>query len=54
MQGFIPIAKNQIDFKDDIEDNPILINKIRAKRLIDFGLWICETDVNGKKLVVMT
>lgn len=55
IQGFIPITKHleNVGFKNEIDDKSV-INRIRAKRLIIFGLWVCQTDVNGKKLVIMT
>lgn len=55
IQGFIPITKHlkDVDFKNEIDDKSV-INRIRAKRLINFGLWVCATDVNGKKLVIMS
>lgn len=54
MQGFLPLAKSftNFDFKaEEIEDEKIQ-RFIRSKRLIDFGTWISNYDVNGAKLIV--
>lgn len=56
MQGFIPVKlflKN-INLKAEQAEDPVLINRIRAKRLTDFGVWVCGIDANNKKLVIMT
>lgn len=55
MQGFLPLTKSftNLDFKaEEIEDEK-LRQFIRAKRLIDFGTWISNHEVNGSKLIVV-
>lgn len=55
IQGFLPLAMllKGLDFKaKEVEDKSVLL-RIRAKRLVDFGIWLCEVDVNTKKLVIM-
>lgn len=54
MQGFLPLAKtfSNLDFKEEeIEDEKIQ-RFIRAQRLIHFGTWISNHEVNGAKLIV--
>lgn len=55
IRGFIPIDTflKDIDFKTEEIDDANIINKIRVKRLIDFGIWVCGIDVNDKKLILM-
>lgn len=55
MQGFMPLAKHfsHLDFKsDEIED--VKVEKlIRAKRLVNFGMWLTEYgEKSDVKLVV--
>lgn len=56
MQGFIPVKSflRNLNLKAEAVEDPLLINRIRAKRLTDFGVWVCGIDANNKKLVIMT
>lgn len=52
LQGFQPLLKNfkDLDFKEDIDDTKIE-KLLRMKRLIDFGMFISDLDVNNSKLI---
>lgn len=52
--GFIPFMQflKDVDFtSDEIEDKNLIL-QIRARRLIDFGLWVCGIDLDNKKHVI--
>lgn len=54
MQGFLPLSKAfaELDFKaEEIEEQKVELC-IRAKRMLNFGVWLCDVDVNGKKLII--
>ncbi|KAK4881318.1 hypothetical protein RN001_004637 [Aquatica leii] len=55
LQGFLPLVEafKTLDFKlDELEENSETEKFIRAKRLIDFGIWLANFDFNNTKLIV--
>lgn len=55
LQGFLPLQQNLKDFsfKDEIEDSEVE-SKVRMRRIIDFGIWLCGYDFDGTKLITKT
>jgi hypothetical protein len=56
LQGFRPLLKNfkELNFKEEDIDDQKSENLIRIKRLIDFGVFISDLNVNNAKLITRT
>ncbi|KAF5290808.1 hypothetical protein FQR65_LT11512 [Abscondita terminalis] len=55
LQGYLPLVEafKMLDFKlEELDENCEDEKFIRAKRLIDFGLWLANFDVYKTKLIV--
>lgn len=56
LQGFLPLVDSfkELDFKtEEIDDDDETEKLIRAKRLMEFGLWLTELDVNNTKVIII-
>lgn len=55
LKGFLPLSKylKQFDF-DRTEEDPNIFRLVRIKRILNFGLWLTDFEVNGTKLITKT
>ncbi|XP_044756996.1 protein SMG7-like [Coccinella septempunctata] len=55
LKGFLPLSNylKQFDF-DRFEDDISISRLIRVKRILNFGLWLTDFEVNGTKLITKT
>lgn len=54
LQGFLPLEKSFENLKftsTELEDNVIMLNKLRAMRIIQIGRKIARYQVNGTALI---
>lgn len=53
LQGFRPLLKNfkELNFKEDDVGDESTEKMVRMKRLLDFGVFVSDLDVNNTKLV---
>ncbi|KAJ3639053.1 hypothetical protein Zmor_008710 [Zophobas morio] len=56
LQGFRPLLKNfkELNFKEDDVGDESTEKMVRMKRLLDFGVFVSDLDVNNTKLVTKT
>lgn len=55
LQGFLPLQESfkELDFTIDHSDEVAEIEKqVRAKRLINFGFWLAESNVYNTKYII--
>lgn len=53
LQGFLPLKESfkELDFKSEAVDESVQ-KHVRAKRLINFGHWLTNIDVNNSRLII--
>lgn len=55
LHGFLPLQESfkELDFTIDHSDNGAEVEQhVRAKRLINFGFWLAESDVYNTKYII--
>lgn len=54
MQGFLPLydkLKN-FDFKAETENFEIIEKSLRAFRIVEFGKWLSDFEINNTKFII--